>query len=244
MLFVCIQLLTGESYLEVGWPYGIWISTYYAIFNETHFDFKKCLPSIRFPQTEQEWKLNANLFRKLRNSPKCGVIAALEGLGIETQKPHLCDAPDLRKFYNRNGVFAVCVQAVVKRDYRFCFVSAMHSGGTHDGTAFSTTKLFQFLNGFTLPDWAAVIADDAYSNKCRVLSPYTGQGLTQKEKSFNAYLSSCRIIVEQAFGMFVSRLGVFWSAVRYPLTKVPLIILAACKPHNFIMDNADDKIFN
>lgn len=43
------------------------------------------------------------------------------------------------------------------------------------------------------------------SNECRVLSPYAGQGLGQNEDTYNPYLSSCRTIVEQAFGMLTSR---------------------------------------
>jgi hypothetical protein len=56
-----------------------------------------------------------------------------------------------------------------------------------------------------LPSWARVAADKAYDNGVagiRVLTPGAGR-LTQRKDSFNYYLSSLRILVEQVFGIVV-----------------------------------------
>jgi len=54
-----------------------------------------------------------------------------------------------------------------------------------------------------LPQWAIVAGDNAFENKMRILTPYSGRGLTQKQDSFNYYLSCCRTTIEQAFRMIV-----------------------------------------
>lgn len=90
-----------------------------------------------------------------------------------------------------------------------------------------------------LPSWACIAADDAYGNGSNILTPYGGNNLPQWKSGFNFYLSSCRVTVEKVFGILVARFGIFWSPLRHKLSKTTLIIMVACKLHNFIIDNGD-----
>lgn len=238
MLCVTLRILAGASYLDVGWPYGIGSTTTYQVFTQTLHALNQCLDPIIFPQSESECREEANRFRRNRRSPLYGIIAALDGIAIAIQQPRLLDTPDPRKYYNRKGFFAICVQAAVAANYKFLFVSARHAGSTHDSTAFQSTKLAELLLSNTLPQWSAIAADDAYKNGSHILTPYSGRRLTLLQDSFNYYLSSLRITVEQAFGILVTRFGIFWSPLRFDLAKDTLIILVACKIHNFIIDNS------
>lgn len=243
-LCITLRMLAGASYLDVGWPYGIGSATVYTIFQQTLQALNSSLPKMSFPTTEEECRYCANQFRKLRKSPIDGIVAALDGIAIAIQQPRLDQTPDPRKYYNRKGFYSVCVQAAVGANYKFLFVSARHAGGIHDSTAFQASVLFEALRLKKLPSWARIAADDAYKNGGYILTPYGGPNLSNIKDSFNYYLSSCRITIEQAFGMLVSRFGIFWSPLRFSLATNTLIIMVACKLHNFIIDSRDDTYYN
>jgi hypothetical protein len=103
----------------------------------------------------------------------------------------------------------------VSASYKIAFVSAMHAGSTHDSTTFLSTSLHAHLlkkdEEGGLPSCTRVAADNAYGNGIAggrfVPTLYAGR-LTQRQDSFNYYLSSLRIFVEQVFGVFFSRFGV------------------------------------
>lgn len=116
--------------------------------------------------------------------------------------------------------------------------SATHAGSMHDSTASQSSSRHKLLmtTRSWLPPWATVAADNAFQNKMHAITPYSGQGLTQKENAFNFYLSSCRTTLEQAFGMIVGRFGILWSPLRHDLKKSSLIIVVCCRLHSFIID--------
>jgi DDE superfamily endonuclease len=83
-----------------------------------------------------------------------------------------------------------------------------------------------------------VAADNAYGNgsACgRGLTPFPG-ALSSRQKTFNYYLSSLRILVEQVFGFIVGRWGKLWSPMRYTLKKATRVVVVGYKLHNFIID--------
>ena len=129
-------------------------------------------------------------------------------------------------------------------DYKFMFVSARHAGGTHHSTTFQASVLYDALLQNLLPSWIRIAADDAYSNGGYILTPYSGPNLSQVKESFNFFLSSCRITIEQAFGILISRFSIFLSPLRYSLKTDTLIIMVACKLHNFIIDSRDEIYYN
>lgn len=244
MLCVSLRLLAGASYLDVSWPYGIGVSTVYEIFEQTIDALDQSLRNIQFPTTESACTNEAQKFCDLRKTPIVGIIGALDGIAIAIQQPRLNDAPDARKYFNRKGFFALVVQAVASADYKFTFVSAKHAGSTHDSTAFQATKLYAHISRGRLPSWANIVCDDAYANEPHMLTPYSGKRLTTRQDSYNYYQSSCRIVVEQTFGILVNRWGILWSPLRCNLMKATSIVVICCKLHNFIMDTDDDDKFN
>jgi DDE superfamily endonuclease len=210
MLAVTLRYLAGAKVLDLGWPYGLADSTAYALIDETLGTLNLRLDNITFSASADDCEREATAFQSLRSSPMYGFIAALDGIRCPTES----DSADARKFFNRKGFYAVSVQAQVSASYKVSFISAKHAGSTHDSTAFSPTALFDHLSRREedggLPSWAAVAADDAYGNGSaggRIRTPYSGRNLDVEKDSCNFYLSSLRIVVEQVFGVIVSRWG-------------------------------------
>ena len=124
------------------------------------------------------------------------------------------------------------------------FVSARQAGVTHDSNVFRASVLYDALIQNILPSSIRIAADDAYSNGGYILTPCSGPNLSQVKDSINFYFSSCRITIEQAFGMLVSRFGIFRSPLRYSLKTDTLIIMVACTLHNFIIESQDESYYN
>nr|CAI5847311.1 unnamed protein product [Callosobruchus analis] len=62
---------------------------------------------------------------------------------------------------------------------------------------------------------------------------------TLKEKIFNYHLSRARRIVENAFGISVTRFRVLLNAIDMTPKNVDRIILAACSLHNWLWKTSD-----
>jgi hypothetical protein len=170
-------------------------------------------------------------------------IAALDGIAISIRCPTEDDSADARKFFNRKGFFAFSVQAAVSATYKAMFISSKHAVSTHESTAFASTALYDHLSKSEadggLPSWAVIAADDAYGNGCaggRIVTPYSGRNLDKVKDSFNYYISSLRITVEQVFGVIVSRWGILWSPLRCSLARPTRIIVVCAKLRNYIID--------
>jgi DDE superfamily endonuclease len=89
------------------------------------------------------------------------------------------------------------------------------------------------------PRRAVIAADDAYGSSCaggRIVTPYSGRNLDNFKDSFNYYLSSLRITVEQVFGVIVPRWGILWSPLRCSLARATRMCLVCAKLHNYLID--------
>lgn len=94
-----------------------------------------------------------------------------------------------------------------------------------------------------IPEWAVVVADDALRNTINVVTPYLGHHLTVDKDVFNIYHSSCRMIVEQVFGMLVGNFGIYWRHMRTRLETFTKIIAVTFKLHNVIIEKAESDEF-
>lgn len=69
--------------------------------------------------------------------------------------------------------------------------------------------------------------------------PFSGVNLgdTDPPKEwFNFWHSQLRINIECAFGIFISRWGIFWKNLRYKTRQIIAIVHACCRLHNFCID--------
>ena len=89
--------------------------------------------------------------------------------------------------------------------------------------------------------------DAAYPNIPWIIKPYPGKNLTPEEESFNTYLSSSRIVVENAFGRLKARWRMFNQKLPMDIKRAPAIISACCILHNICENEqmpAEDAILD
>lgn len=93
-------------------------------------------------------------------------------------------------------------------------------------------------NTLNLPDQSVIVADAAFPLKSYLMKLYRTTP-TGSEKLFNCRLSRARRIVENAFGILVTRFRVFMNAIDMTPKKVDRITLAACALHNWLRKTSD-----
>lgn len=106
-------------------------------------------------------------------------------------------------------------------------MSCRSPGSVLDSTAFGVTTLGRMLmdphhavTARLIEEGYCIVGDEAYAASEVMAVPWPGGGRGDRWKdSFNFYQSSCRIHIEQAFGMLVWRWGVFWRPLRVPSFK-------------------------
>lgn len=82
------------------------------------------------------------------------------------------------------------------------------------------------------------MADAAFPLKPYLMKPYRITP-TRRDKIFNYRLSRARRIVENAFGILVTRFRVLMNAIDMTPKKVDRITLAACALHNWLRKTSD-----
>ena len=109
-------------------------------------------------------------------------------------------------------------------------------GKPYDSMALSYTSLWPHLHdGLIDSYWIA--ADNAYPLIGSLLKPFQGNRRADVfEDSFNYHLSSIRVLIENAFGVFIQRWGIFWRTLRYSPAQSTRIIMACVYLHNYIID--------
>lgn len=86
-----------------------------------------------------------------------------------------------------------------------------------------------------IPSWATVVTDNACDSGDRVLVPFSDRGLSDEQDAFNFYQRSCRITVDQTFGMIVNKFGILWTPIQQTVHTSTSIVVACFRPHNFIL---------
>lgn len=224
-----------------------------SIWNENGIEFIHVLSVFQLPATEEEWFEVARGFELRWNFPHC--LGAIDGKHVSIRKP-----PHSGSFYHNYKKFcSIVLMAVVNANYEFIMVDAGVNGRVSDGGVISHTEFGQMLNNNTLniPQPApfpvgpqslqpyVFVGDDAFAMTENLLKPYspTAAGrLELHERIFNYRLSRARRIVENAFGILVSRFGVLQRCIQIKPKKATTVTLACCYLHNFLRQKTSSYI--
>jgi nuclease HARBI1 len=243
-LSMTLRFLGGGSYIDIAWAHRVAHSTFYACVWETVSAILDSpeVGSIHFPCSDEDGQYlrEQSLVFSRGISPISGCIAALDGIAIKIAEPSSSDVSNAATYYNRKGFHSICVQALCNAEYRFVGISALCPGSTHDSTAWNMTRLSQMLEAehprALCNKWIA--ADEAYPAREYLITPVSGRSLGKAEQCFNYWQSSARIFIEQTFGIWTRRWGIFWRPIRVSMRKIPTVILCCARLHNFVIDES------
>ena len=219
------KLATGESYTSLSCQFRVGRSTIskflpevcMAIQDEFTREYLRC------PTTPDEWKELERKFRIRWNVPH--TLGALDGKHVALKKPKNSGA----LYHNYKGFFSIVMLALVDGQYKFRWVDAGTAGSCSDAQIFNACQLKRRIEdgriGF--PDPAPItqggrdvpyfiLADDAFALKTWLMKPYGRRMLTREERIANYRISRARRVVENAFGILVSRFTVMLTIIELP----------------------------
>jgi len=202
---------------------------------------------LQTPNNEDEWRNVADEFCQKWQFPHC--VGSLDGKHVAIVAP----ANSGSLFYNYKHFFSIVLLALVDANYKFLYVDIGCYGRSADGGVFNNSTLSKALasNSLNIPVPEAfagepnlpyvIVADDAFALKSYIAKPYAMRGLTEDQRVFNYRLSRARRVVENAFGILVSRFRIFGKAIPLAPHKVEKVVMAACCLHNFLMRDSTSQ---
>jgi len=124
-------------------------------------------------------------------------------------------------------------------DYKYC-VSYFEIGGKgseSDGRVFQNCSLLELLENGLLPTGSFLVGDDAFPLKPYLMKAYKNYNrpLTLEESVFNYRLSRARRIIENVFGILLSRLRFLDRKLAVKLGTVHKLVSVACAVHNWLV---------
>ena len=232
-------LATGESYTSLSCQFRVGRSTISkflpevcrAIQDEFTREYLRC------PTTPDEWKELETEFRIGWNIPHA--LGALDRKHVALKKPKNSGA----LYHKYKGFFSIVMLALVDGQYKFRWMDVGTAGSCSDAQIFNTCHLKRKIDdgriGF--PDPAPIthggrdvpyfiLADDVFALKTWLMKPYGRRMLTRVERIANYRISKDRRVVENAFGILVSRFRVMMTTIELP----PETVMTCVVLHNIL----------
>lgn len=243
-------LSQGSSLQTIAWTYHVGHSTIHYIVYQMCQAIWLALNEVYLkpPSNPNEWREVADGFRDRWQFPNC--IGALDGKHIDIQAPPRSGS----LFFNYKKNFSIVLMAACNADYLFTSVDVGAYGSESDGGVFSQSIFGKLLEqkAAGLPEPTVLpntnismpfvlVADEAFPLKDYIMRPYPGRGLDYPKRIFNYRLSRARRVIENSFGILVSR----WRILRTTITALPEnvdgIVKATVCLHNFIKMEAPNR---
>jgi len=231
-LAMALRFLAGGQHIDICFTHGVAVSTFYDKLWLTLEAINK-VEHLSFPIDDLQKLQNISTkFQERTGSRFPGCVGAIDGISIRCREPFDSETPNASQYKNRKGFFSFNVQAISDADYIFTHASIETAGTTHDWMAWQCSPLFDLLEEKGLPPGFWIAGDDAYVCSEYLLTPYPGKKLGKTKDTFNFFQSSCRIHIEQAFGILVRRWGILWRRLECHMSKWSLIVMCCMKLHN------------
>lgn len=198
----------------------------------------------QFPRTTDEWLHISQQFDDRWNFPNC--LGAVDGKHIAISPP-----PGSGSYYfNYKGFNSMVLLAIANADYELIYVNFGTNGRVSDGGVIEKTDFYNKLlnNDLNLPKPNEInglpyvfISDEAFALRPDFLKPYNVRVLDDQRRIYNYRLSRARRVVENVFGILVSRFGVLRSEINLNPENIDSVVLACCVLHNYLRKNASQS---
>ena len=184
-----------------------------AIQDEFTREYLKC------PTTPDEWKELEREFRIRWNVPHA--LGALDGKHVALKKLKNTGA----LYHNYKGFFSIVMLALVDGQYKFRWVDVGTAGSCSDAQIFNASQLKRRIEDDD---------DDAFALKIWLMKPYGRRLLIREERIANYRISRGRRVVENAFGILVSRFRVMRTTIELPPETVREVVMTCVVLHHIL----------
>ena len=184
----------------------------------------------QLPSSHEEWETINDGFRNKLNFALC--CGAIDGKYV------LINAPDEgSEYYNYKGFNSIVVMAAAGYKYCFSYFEVGKKGSESNGRVFQNCSLLELLENGLLPTGSFHVGDDAFPLKLYLMKAYKNYNrpLTQEESIFKYRLSRARRIIENVFGILLSRFRFLDRKLAVKLGTVNKLVSAACALHNCLV---------
>lgn len=214
------------SYRDVADRFGITLNALYNIISRvTDFILTLANDVIRYPNAAEK-AVTAAFYENTKGFP--GIIGAIDGSHIRIDRP----AEDPDSYINRKQYFSIHLQGTVNHEMKFLDVFIGYPRSVHDARVFRNSPLYHDLRELCTNSYH-LLGDSAYPCLKGLLVPYRDNGhLTRAQRTFNRKLSSCRVIIENAFGCLKQRFRQLYHLKLRNNVRIVSVIHACCVLHN------------
>lgn len=238
-------LATGESQQSLSFSFRIGRSTLSQILRETCDAIFSCLSDtyMRRPSSKAQWLNISKDFEDLWNLPH--VLGALDGKHIRIQCPNKTGS----LYHNYKGFFSVVLLAVCDARYCFTMYDLRQYGSNNDSGVLAKSSMGMSLtsesNDLSLPEPETLddcafnplpyyfVGDEIFPLRTWLMRPFPGK-LSEDQRIFNYRLSRARRIIENTFGILVSRWRIFSVPINATIENVISYVRGAMVLHNYL----------
>lgn len=237
------KLASCAEYRVVGSLFGVHKSSVHNCVYEvcTAINTILCPSYLKMPSVTEAIKLAETLEKK---TGMVQIFGAIDGTHIAILPP----SNGYRDFVNRKGWPSMVMQAIVDYNYLFRDITMKHPGSVHDASVLKDSNIFKQFHDI-IPKHPRIIyncsiplmlaGDPAYPLLPWLLKGYTGS-VTPEQESFNTYLSSSRIFVENAFGRLKARWRILLKRSDINYKFMPSVTQTCVILHNIVEISKDN----
>ncbi|XP_021700679.1 protein ALP1-like [Aedes aegypti] len=241
-LFLTLMYLAhGSSVFEISRLFRMGVTTVREVTQEVTKVLWDELHETFMPEvTEDKWKQCSDEFETKWNLPHC--CAAVDGKHI----PIRCPPNSGSLYFNYKKQHSIVLMGMCDANYNFVAVDVGAYGGNADSSVFSSSEFGRRLlqgrlglpqatalpNGQLMPYFK--VGDAAFPLKTNLMRPYPGRNLPAVQEHFNYRLSRARRVIENAFGILVSRWRILLSPLYLHPEAADNLVKATLVLHNFV----------
>lgn len=198
---------------------------------------KKMPEIVKWPNSEAEVQETSQRFGE--RSQFQTILGAIDGSHIAITAPKQLP----HAYFNRKRFYSVVLLASCNSNMEFNYVWTGNPGSCHDATVLRSCDLFTQSSERVRRGYV-IVGDSAFPILRWLITPFRDHGnLTREQKRFNKAHSSCRVVIERAFGLLKCR---FRRLLRFEFRDFEVLvnsILAACVLHNICFKTQEECDF-